>query len=434
MQLKRQPSSFLVLGLVALLTLWTCVRASENDQTTNEELPGEEGTEDVAEESEEQSGPPQVTFVPRLSVSVIHPDRPKNVSWFIMLYASWCTYSQQAEPVFLDLMQTILDTNITDVYTGKVDIAKDREVASYFRVTSTPTFIFIKKHTEVVYEFQEEVTLDNLKSFMFTALSPEVTLVNTSAELAEIQKLHPVVFALIHDRTVDETWQSIFTEVAKDRLLVAKFVCTTDPDILKGHLLPSLPGIVALKDGTVYKYPDALSRHSLISWVNSEKLPAFSHINSTTFGHYLATQGRMKKMVLVCVSDEASDRGIAQRKAIEAVRKAAYSRRQHQNFWFYQLESVEVTEKIIQKSPVELPLVIVYDPKTGHFYQYEQNSEEKGFTEKSILAFLTAINEDRIVASGGGPSYFYFIRNLRTAVYVMIMNLITERQIGRAHV
>ena len=86
-----------------------------------------------------------------------------------------------------------------------------------------------------------------------------------------------------------------------------------------------------------------------------------------------------------------------------------------------------MTEKIVQKSPVELPLVLVYDPKTGQYYQYEQSGEERGFTEKSILAFLTAINENKISPSGGGPSYFNIVHNLRIAVYVIIMNMITQR-------
>lgn len=46
------------------------------------------------------------------------------------MYAPWCTYSLKAEPVFLDLMQAIVDANITDIYAGKVDIARDRGMCS----------------------------------------------------------------------------------------------------------------------------------------------------------------------------------------------------------------------------------------------------------------------------------------------------------------
>ena len=30
---------------------------------------------------------------------------------------------------------------------------------------------------------------------------------STSADLADVQKVHPVVFVLIHDTAVDQTWQ-----------------------------------------------------------------------------------------------------------------------------------------------------------------------------------------------------------------------------------
>ena len=56
-----------MLGAVAVLILWTCVGASEDGQIHSAEVPGEAGTGENTEETKEQSEPPHVSFVPRLS-------------------------------------------------------------------------------------------------------------------------------------------------------------------------------------------------------------------------------------------------------------------------------------------------------------------------------------------------------------------------------
>jgi len=42
----------------------------------------------------------------------------------IQFYTSWCEYSQQALPHFLEVFQHIVDTNTSGVYIGKIDVTK----------------------------------------------------------------------------------------------------------------------------------------------------------------------------------------------------------------------------------------------------------------------------------------------------------------------
>ena len=54
--------------LVAAAALWSCVSASENGQTVNQDVPGEGGTGQNPEEPGDTLQPFQVSFVPQLSV------------------------------------------------------------------------------------------------------------------------------------------------------------------------------------------------------------------------------------------------------------------------------------------------------------------------------------------------------------------------------
>lgn len=56
---------------------------------------------------------------------------------------------------------------------------------------------------------------------------------NTSADLAELQQNHSVIFLIVHDEEVDKDWEKIFFKQAADKALKAKFAFTTNPEIVE---------------------------------------------------------------------------------------------------------------------------------------------------------------------------------------------------------
>ena len=56
---------------------------------------------------------------------------------------------------------------------------------------------------------------------------------NTSRQLAELHKTHPVLFLLAHDQEIDINWQSTYAQVAREKALSGRFLVTTDPDVVK---------------------------------------------------------------------------------------------------------------------------------------------------------------------------------------------------------
>ena len=65
------------------------------------------------------------------------------------------------------------------------------------------------------------------------ACSATVERVNTTDQLSALQKVHPVVFLLIHDGEVDADWERLYTKAAKENVLKGTFFYSLNADILK---------------------------------------------------------------------------------------------------------------------------------------------------------------------------------------------------------
>ena len=88
------------------------------------------------------------------------------------------------------------------------------------------------------YEFTDLPTTENLKSFMLRVLMSEVSQVNTSQQLAELQRTHPVLFILVDEGELDPDWRATYMKLAYERILKARYLYTTNPDVLKVKLSP----------------------------------------------------------------------------------------------------------------------------------------------------------------------------------------------------
>ena len=105
--------------------------------------------------------------------------------------------------------------------------------------------------------------------------STSVDHVNTTQQLTDLQKNHSVLFLLVHDEEIDADWHSVYTRIASEKALDAKFAYTTEPDVVKvtiflqrpeivvithcvylvqDHGINTLPCIMVLKDGKAFIY------------------------------------------------------------------------------------------------------------------------------------------------------------------------------------
>ena len=62
------------------------------------------------------------------AVSYIYIQRSLTVHalLFPQFYASWCSYSEEAMPHFKDVLQHVVDQNVTGIHLGKIEVTKNR--------------------------------------------------------------------------------------------------------------------------------------------------------------------------------------------------------------------------------------------------------------------------------------------------------------------
>ena len=73
---------------------------------------------------------------------------------------------------------------------------------------------------------------------MLRVLASEVSQVNTSQQLTELQRTHPVLFILVDEGELDLDWKATYMKLAYERILRARYLYTIDPDVLKVKLSP----------------------------------------------------------------------------------------------------------------------------------------------------------------------------------------------------
>lgn len=350
---------------------------------------------------------PVVGYIPELPSSIIQPGFLLNGTWYIMFYAAWCEHSQMAMPEFKEVIQRVVDQNLSTIYIGKIEITKNSEVAKHFEIASTPTFLMFRNGQK--YKFEEDRTADNLFNFMRRVVTGEVTRVNSTEHLAELRAAHPNLFLLAHDTELDKDWHGTYMRIAISKLAKGRFAYTVNPAIVEEFKPPSMPSLMVFKGDSVHFFKETMSSYTLSRWITIERFDDFAVVNTSTLRRYLKPATGRRLAILV-VSEDPASRRIAQKKAIEVVRKMAASRQDHRSFQFLLLEGTELIENLLQTSNVHLPMLVVYEPYRTFHYVYDPKAP---MTEKPIREFLKNISSGDIDPLGG-PSYrntvIYYIK------------------------
>ncbi len=99
--------------------------------------------------------------------------------------------------------------------------------------------------------------------------------------------------------------------MSRELALRGTFLYTLDPEILESP--PSkLPALLALKDGGTQHYGGSLASHALYKWILSERHCALPTATLATLRAFTASSP--KRLVILAVDKDASNRRVAQRK------------------------------------------------------------------------------------------------------------------------
>nr|XP_019966873.1 PREDICTED: protein disulfide-isomerase TMX3-like isoform X3 [Paralichthys olivaceus] len=280
--------------------------------------------------------------------------------WLIKFYAPWCSFCKQLDPVWHQIGSELKSLG-SPVNVGKSDATANTGLAEEFRVRGYPAIIMWKKNLKYVYSGKR--TKEEIMEFTHRVSGPLVRSLNSLQLFQHAMSRHDVMFV---------------------------YVGATSQ--LKVIALTSLPAVVLFKDGTYFTYSEERDG-DLRSWINRERFPNFSKIDSYT----LYAMGETGKLVSLVLVDEKNmcEKSVRYKVLMEKVasdHRDTFSR----NFYFGFMEENDYINGLIMMDVIVPSFVVVNLSNDGYFLP--QGTVD---TERQLFDFLDGIRDGTIQCQGG---------------------------------
>ncbi|XP_054719575.1 protein disulfide-isomerase TMX3-like [Uloborus diversus] len=330
-----------------------------------------------------------------------------NGVWLVMFYAPWCGHCKNLDPIWNQVAQSLVDTNIR---VGRLDCTRFTSVATEFSVSGFPTILFIKGHRTVEYRGDRERY--EIVEFARRMDGPAVRHFMSCEQFQALRKDKKVFFIYINGKKLEggDQLKDNFTRIAEEFQTVVNFYtaptqCISLVDELES---PKEPSVFVCKDGTCIKFEEELlasDNITLHDWVNKERFPSFIKITNGNF-HQLMKTG---KYVVMAVLEENQIGGLTLRmsetrdilEAIAVNNKELY----HKNFVFGWLSQPDIANNIAITT-LPIPSLIVVNTTSYQYYLPKLEADEKVPSPQSILELLDQIKNNSAEAFGG-ETFFY---------------------------
>ncbi|GFT20048.1 protein disulfide-isomerase TMX3 [Nephila pilipes] len=329
-------------------------------------------------------------------------DVRSNGVWLVMFYAPWCGHCKNLEPIWNQVAQSLVDT---DIRVGRIDCTRFTSVATEFSVSGFPTILFIKGHKTVEYRGDRE--RHEIVDFARRMDGPAVRHFASCNQFEALRKDKKVFFIYIDDSKLSENEQlkDNYTRIAEEFQTVVNFYTGPVQCIaqLESVALPIEQSAYVCKDGSCFKYDDDMLisyNISLRNWVNKERFPAFIKVSPGNFHQLIKT----KKYIVIAVLEENQIGGLSLkmsefRDVLEAIavnNKELY----HEHFIFGWLGQPEIANNIAMET-LTIPSLIVVNSVTYQYYLPMLDEDEKIPSPQSILELLDQVKNNSAQAYGG---------------------------------
>ncbi|PRD27129.1 UNVERIFIED_CONTAM: tmx3 [Trichonephila clavipes] len=329
-------------------------------------------------------------------------DVRSNGVWLVMFYAPWCGHCKNLEPIWNQVAQSLVDTEIR---VGRIDCTRFTSVATEFSVSGFPTILFIKGHKTVEYRGDRERY--EIVDFARRMDGPAVRHFTNCEQFQALRKDKKVFFIYVDDSKLPENEQlkDNYTRIAEEFQTVMNFYTGPLQCIaqLEGLALPTEQSAYVCKDGSCFKYDEEMLASyniSLRTWVNKERFPAFIKVSPGNFHQLIKT----KKYIVIAVLEENQIGGLTLkmsefRDVLEAIavnNKDLY----HDRFIFGWLGQPEIANNIAMET-LPLPSLIVVNSVTYQYYLPTLEEDEKVPSPQGILELLDQVKNNSAQAYGG---------------------------------
>ncbi|KAM9321709.1 protein disulfide-isomerase tmx3a-like [Pholidichthys leucotaenia] len=333
-------------------------------------------------------------FVEELDNSFMETKTDEDI-WLIEFYAPWCTFCKQLDPVWHQVGSELRSLG-SPVRVGKSDATTNTGLAHEFHVRAYPAILMLKKG--VKYNYSGPRTKDGIMDFTNRVSGPPVRSLSSLQLFQHTMSRHDVMFVYVGAMS---QLKGNFTSAAEE-LIVHTWFFSASRDVLpKAVTVSSLPAVLVFKDGGLFSYSEEHDR-DLKAWINRERFPTFSHIDSYT----LYAMGNTGKLVMLALVDEKhlSGRSLRYKSLLEMVaaeHRDTYSR----TFFFGFMEGTDYINGLIM-SEVMVPSFIAVNLSNDGYFLPPSTME----TEVQLLDFLDgvlngSIEEEMASSSGSGVSF-----------------------------
>ncbi|XP_022660901.1 protein disulfide-isomerase TMX3-like isoform X2 [Varroa jacobsoni] len=308
--------------------------------------------------------------------------------WLIKFYAPWCGHCKQLEPVWSQVSQRLVDT---DIRVSRLDCTKYTSIAQQFRVSGFPTIMYINKDKQV--EYRGERTITDILDFARRVHGPSVRKLTTCENMRNVLQAQPAVFVLAahpEGHVGAEEVVKNFSDHA-DHMHAHNYFIQVPLSCIDESKRTST--VIDSRFGTVEQ------------WILSERFPAFQRVTHGNFNQLLGT----RKLLVAAVLEEnqigkLETLRMADVKDMLEALAVNTQNLYHEKFLFGWFPSTDIPYSIAM-TELPLPSVMVIDPHTYRYFLPE-NAEDP----QAIIRLLDDIlKNDPEPSSYGGNTFFYRI-------------------------
>ncbi|XP_031597981.2 protein disulfide-isomerase TMX3-like isoform X1 [Oreochromis aureus] len=336
-------------------------------------------------------------FVEELNDSFMETKGDDEI-WLIKFYAPWCTFCKQLDPVWHQIGSELRSLG-SPVHVGKSDATANTGLAKEFRVRTYPAILMLKKN--IKYNYSGARTKDGIMDFANRIAGPLVRSLSSLQLFQHAMSRHDVMFVYVG---ATSPLKGNYTSVA-EQLIVHTYFFSASRDVLpKAVSLSTLPAVVVFKDGTYFTYREERDG-DLKSWINRERFPNFSQIDSYT----LYAMGETGKLVLLALVEEKhlGEESLRYKSLVESVaaeHRESYSR----DMYFGFMAGSDYISGLVMGEIIVPSFIVVNLSNDGYFLPPGTVQ-----TEHNLLDFLDGVLNGSVQGHGGNGAF----QRVRRLVY-----------------
>lgn len=322
----------------------------------------------------------------------------KKEPWLVQFYAPWCAFCKTFTPIWYEIGAELKSMG-SDVNVGIMDCTAHTSLAAELGIRGYPTIKMFKG--EKVYTYNGPRQRPEILEFVHRVSGPAVRALPSVQMFQHAMSHNDILFVYVGGAS---PLKEKYVTVASELIVYLSFYSALENVLPKAVSLADTPSVVVFKEGTYFIY-DEYQHGELKTWVNKERFPIYSKLDSYT----LYAMGDSGKLVAIAVENEKnpSKESIHLKTLIETA-ATEYKDDFSSNYQFGYMEENSYLNGIVM-SEVKAPCIIVLNLTNDGFYR--PNKSMQGIQD--LRTFLHDILDGKIQEQGGNGAVQRVKRTVR---------------------